>query len=449
MSAVPADVEERPQLVASRARVTTTGIWPAVAAKKPPVSSDLPQVTAYCQSAAKIRSPPRRSTSASALPGPGQRSSPRLRTVISGPWPSRKRESCRSWSSFSADPPLLLGPDLLGRRRCSCCSLATSPVSSICGESHRGRLARSATAFTDETVPRPQSRRATAAILICADHDGDEFHQLLSARFRAGLAWKLTDEPQVQHYVNGGAWAPDGTKFAYAANARKPSDMESLGSATPPPVESRPVFGEEMFSFPGPWSPDGTKLLAIEARNNSDTSIHLVDVEGGGSRELTPHDEDGIFAPGPWTRDGSGFYMVADAGSEFRGLALLRPRLGSLRSGSRNRRRTSTTSRSPTTAGCSPGSSTTRATTGCGCAISTPVRTSRAGAARRRAPAPDRGRAAVGVVAGRLSRGFDRLEPAPTARSLGQSRPRPDAHVRSPTAGSAASRRRISSTSSS
>ena len=177
------------------------------------------------------------------------------------------------------------------------------------------------TAFTDETVRGAAVSPRDGSVLICADHDGDEFHQLYLLDSERGWPEKLTDEPQVQHYVNGGAWAPDGTKFAYAANARKPSDMECWVRDAAS-GESRPVFGEEMFSFPGPWSPDGTKLLAIEARNNSDTSIHLVDVEGGGSRELTPHDEDGIFAPGPWTRDGTGFYMVADAGSEFRGLAL-------------------------------------------------------------------------------------------------------------------------------
>src|SRR4029434_8756945 len=78
---------------------------------------------------------------------------------------------------------------------------------------------------------------------------------------------------------------------------------------------------EGMFSFPGPFSPDGTKLLALDLRNNSDTSVHLVDLETGETRELTAHDGDGIYAPGPWAVDGSGFYLVTDAGSEFRGLA--------------------------------------------------------------------------------------------------------------------------------
>jgi dipeptidyl aminopeptidase/acylaminoacyl peptidase len=176
------------------------------------------------------------------------------------------------------------------------------------------------TAFTDETVRGAAVSPTDGRILLCADHDGDEFHQLYMLDSDHGWPGKLTDEPQVQHYVSGSAWSPDGTKFAYAANARNPSDMEvwvrDLGSG-----ETRAVFGEGMFSFPGRFSPDGSKLLTLDFRNNSDTSVHLVDLETAETRELTPHDDDAIFLSGPWAPDGSGFYMLTDAGSEFRGLA--------------------------------------------------------------------------------------------------------------------------------
>ena len=176
------------------------------------------------------------------------------------------------------------------------------------------------TAFADETVRGAGVSPTDGRILLCADHDGDEFHQLYMLDADRGWPDKLTDEPQVQHYVGGAAWAPDGTKFAFAANARNPSDMEvwvrEVGSG-----ETRAVFGEGMFSFPGQFSPDGSKLLTLDFRNNSDTSIHLVDLETGETRELTPHDDETIFLSGPWAADGSGFYMLTDAESEFRGLA--------------------------------------------------------------------------------------------------------------------------------
>ena len=176
------------------------------------------------------------------------------------------------------------------------------------------------TAFADETVRGAGVSPTDGRILLCADHDGDEFHQLYMLDPDRGWPDKLTDEPEVQHYVSGAAWSPDGTKFAYAANARNPSDMEvwvrDVGTG-----ETRAVFGEGMFSFPGRFSPDGSKLLTLDFRNNSDASIHLVDLETGETRELTPHDDEAIFFSGPWAPDGSGFYMLTDAGSEFRGLA--------------------------------------------------------------------------------------------------------------------------------
>jgi dipeptidyl aminopeptidase/acylaminoacyl peptidase len=176
------------------------------------------------------------------------------------------------------------------------------------------------TAFTDETVRGVGVSPVDGRIVLCADRDGDEFHQLYLLDPDGGWPEQLTDEPQVQHFVGSDAWSPDGTKFAYAANARKATDMEcwvhDAGSG-----EARAVFGEEKFSFPGAWSPDGSKLLAIDFRNNSDISIHLIDLEGAGSRELTPHDEDALFVPGAWAPDGSGFYLLTDEGSEFRGLA--------------------------------------------------------------------------------------------------------------------------------
>jgi dipeptidyl aminopeptidase/acylaminoacyl peptidase len=176
------------------------------------------------------------------------------------------------------------------------------------------------TAFVDETVRAMGVSPADGRILFCADRDGDEFHQLYLLDGDRGWPEKLTDEPQVQHLVGPDAWAPDGTRFAYAANARKPTDMETWVRDAET-GEARPVFGEGMFSFPFAWSPDGSKLLALDFRNNSDTSIHLVDVDGGGSRELTPHDEDAFLFPGPWASDASGFYLASDEGSEFRGLA--------------------------------------------------------------------------------------------------------------------------------
>jgi dipeptidyl aminopeptidase/acylaminoacyl peptidase len=175
-------------------------------------------------------------------------------------------------------------------------------------------------AFTDDTVRLLGVSPRDGSVAFCADHDGDEFFQIYLLDPETGWPEKLTDEPQVQHYVGGDAFSPDGTKLAYAANAREPADLEvwirDLDSG-----ETRQAFGEGKYSFPAGWSPDGSKLVAIDFRHNSDTSLHLIDLESGEAPEVTPHDEDALYLPGPWAADGSGFYFVTDDGREFRGLA--------------------------------------------------------------------------------------------------------------------------------
>jgi dipeptidyl aminopeptidase/acylaminoacyl peptidase len=183
----------------------------------------------------------------------------------------------------------------------------------------RGGLPEQLTAFTDNTV-RAIAVRHDGEILFSADRDGNEFHQLY--RIAAGGGWpeQLTDLPQVQHLLDDSAWSPDGSVYAYSANARTPTDSEvwlqSADGGAP-----RPVFGEGKYTAPAGFSPDGTKLLALDFRANDDQSVFLVEVAGGEATELTPHEAPTKNFPGPWAADGSGFYLLTDEGREFVGIA--------------------------------------------------------------------------------------------------------------------------------
>jgi dipeptidyl aminopeptidase/acylaminoacyl peptidase len=197
-------------------------------------------------------------------------------------------------------------------------------VSNISGQynlwSTDGGWPEQLTAFTDTTIRLLGVSPRDGTIALCADKDGDEFYQLYLVDPEEGWPEQVTDAPQVQHFVAAGSFSPDGTKLAYAANARQDTDMETwirdVDSG-----ETRCVFGEALYTLPTRWSPDGTKLLVFEFRNPSDTSIHLVDVEAGETRELTPHDEPVTYETGPWAADGSGFFFISDEGREFKGLA--------------------------------------------------------------------------------------------------------------------------------
>src|SRR5947209_3204457 len=183
-------------------------------------------------------------------------------------------------------------------------------------------------AFTDDTVRLMGVSSRDGTVAFCADHDGDEFHQIYLLEPGGGWPEKITDAPDVQHYVGGDCFSPDGTKLAFAANARTPTDMEvwirDLDTG-----EIQSLFGEGKYSFPAGWSPDGTKLVALAFRNNSDSTLHLIDLESGEAPEVTPHEEDGLYLPGPWAADGSGFYLLSDESREFRGLAFYDVNTGS------------------------------------------------------------------------------------------------------------------------
>ena len=173
------------------------------------------------------------------------------------------------------------------------------------------------TPYTDHTV-RSLAVRNDGLIAFAADAEGDELHRIYV--LRDGWPEELAGGDQVQNALLHSAFSPDGSRIAYGANARTPSDSEvwvrDVDGGAP-----RSVFGEGMYAFPGAWSPDGTKLIALEFRANTNQSLHLVDVESGASEELTPHEGQAKFFPGPWDADGSGFWLLTDSDAEFLGLA--------------------------------------------------------------------------------------------------------------------------------
>ena len=75
------------------------------------------------------------------------------------------------------------------------------------------------TAFTENTVRQIAVSRDDR-IVLTADHDGDEFHQLYLLDPAVGWPEQITNEPEAQHFVGSGAFSPDGKSLAYSANAR-------------------------------------------------------------------------------------------------------------------------------------------------------------------------------------------------------------------------------------
>ncbi|HEY1367024.1 MAG TPA: S9 family peptidase [Gaiellaceae bacterium] len=176
------------------------------------------------------------------------------------------------------------------------------------------------TTFDDRAVRTIAVSPRDGTILFSADRDGDEFYDLYAIAAGGGWPERLTDAPQVQHLLGASAWSPDGSQYAYAANARTPADME-VWIREVDGDEAKPVFGAGLFSGAADFSPDGSRLLVVDLRSNTDSRISLVDLRDGETRELTPFEGETLFLPGPWLPDGSGFWLASDADREFVGLA--------------------------------------------------------------------------------------------------------------------------------
>jgi dipeptidyl aminopeptidase/acylaminoacyl peptidase len=185
-----------------------------------------------------------------------------------------------------------------------------------------GGWPRQLTTYEDRAVRSMAPSPDGAGVVFAADTDGNEINQLYEIGSNGGWPIPWTDAPQVQHHLTSGAWAPDGRRLAYAANARTPTAVD-VWIRDVDTGEVNHVFGDNQFAVPVSFSPDGEKLLCAEIRGNADLRLHLVDLATGASRGLTPNDAPAKFGPGPWAADGSGFWVTTDLDREFSGLAFL------------------------------------------------------------------------------------------------------------------------------
>ncbi|MEA2513573.1 MAG: hypothetical protein QOJ59_3060 [Thermomicrobiales bacterium] len=200
-------------------------------------------------------------------------------------------------------------------------STNTSGQFNIWRQPSEGGYPRQLTLYTEKAVRDLAWSPDGMQIVFTADEHGDEFYQLYTIPERGGQPEVFVSEPDVQHYLaSGGAWSPDGRFIAYAGNDREPTDQDVVIRDTTTGETHRLLAGEANY-FADTWSPDGAWLTVVKFNSNSDTDILLVSRDGETRRELTTHEGETLYFPGPWKPDGSGFYLLADEGREFLGLA--------------------------------------------------------------------------------------------------------------------------------
>ncbi|HEX4171764.1 MAG TPA: S9 family peptidase [Acetobacteraceae bacterium] len=162
----------------------------------------------------------------------------------------------------------------------------------------------------DEKVAFLRRSPVDDRLIYGIDRGGDECQQLLliHPHDAAPQPQRLTDNPSVIH--DFGAWSPDGTRVAYAANDRDRAhfDVYVQEIAT---AERRRVFqGHNLTSISG-FRPDGGALVLLSDRGFGDMSLLLLDL---GSSEVRTIGAPANFQSVRWVSDGQALMMLTDLG---------------------------------------------------------------------------------------------------------------------------------------
>jgi dipeptidyl aminopeptidase/acylaminoacyl peptidase len=157
-------------------------------------------------------------------------------------------------------------------------------------------------------------------LLFTMDHGGDERHQLYLLAPDGSELRPLTRHPQAIHQF--GDWSPDGHHIAFTANRRDARyfdvyvlDVES--------GEERCVLEQDGTFDVAAWTPDGQQLLLRQQHTSFNQDLHLLDLEDGTVRHVTPHEGEARYVTPRVLPDGRSVILCTDQGRDYLGLARL------------------------------------------------------------------------------------------------------------------------------
>ncbi|MEJ1979385.1 MAG: S9 family peptidase [Acetobacteraceae bacterium] len=174
----------------------------------------------------------------------------------------------------------------------------------------------------DEKVAFLRRAPTDDRVIFGIDAGGDERQQLWL--FDGQDSRPLTAAPGVIH--DFGAWSPDGSRIAYAANDRDEAHFDIL---------VRPIDGPARRVHQGmhqlgvaAWHPTEDRLLLIADRADGDQSLQILTLSDGGLHEVPSHGQ-ASYKSVRWSRDGSHLLGLTDAdGRAFLALCRIDPASG-------------------------------------------------------------------------------------------------------------------------
>ena len=147
---------------------------------------------------------------------------------------------------------------------------------------------------------RPHSsgaRPPTNASSSVSMRAGDERQQLWL--WEGGSATALTAAPGVNH--DFGAWSPDGSQFAYAANDRDEAHFDVLVRPVGGPAR-RLYMGTNQLAIAA-WHPAGDRLLLLADEAEGDQALLVLSLADGAVHAI-PHRRPTAFKSLRWTKSG-------------------------------------------------------------------------------------------------------------------------------------------------
>lgn len=195
--------------------------------------------------------------------------------------------------------------------------------------------------FTRDSVRGAHYNPRRHEVVFAMDTGGNERNQLYrligsgAADHSLGEGWSTADiskMPKAVHYFGG--WSHDGESITFSAN------REDAGRFDVYVQKVGKTIGEPKLVQKGPggyysvvgWSPDDKWLLVSRAESNFNQDLFVVEVDGGKTRQLTPHKGNVQYHSPAWSGDGKHVYCTSTAGGrDVAGLARIEVESGELK----------------------------------------------------------------------------------------------------------------------
>lgn len=194
-------------------------------------------------------------------------------------------------------------------------------VSQIHYVSHAGGARRQIT-FFDEPIANVSRQPRGEKLVFTMDTGGSEFSQIFLLNPKSSdEAVMLTDGESRNGAVT---WSNSGDRIAYQSTRRNGASNDVWMMEVDNPDRARMVLESPDGTWWGPsdFSPDNQKLLILNYKGNTDSRVHLLDLQSGKQRLLAGgREQPSSNFPFGFDRDGKGFYFITDQGGEFLQLA--------------------------------------------------------------------------------------------------------------------------------